>query len=137
MLNKFSRYQQDFQMHHMYPIRNDGFCACGCGKILSGKQTRWASEKCSNDSYLKFAVIKGSNDVIRELVFERDQGFCRNCGVYDEKWEADHIIPIHQGGGACELENFQTLCPDCHLEKTNFQKNPTDHKFLHRQLLNV
>ena len=29
-------------------------------------------------------------------------------------WEADHIIPVIEGGGCCGLENYQTLCVLCH-----------------------
>lgn len=29
-------------------------------------------------------------------------------------WEADHIIPVCEGGGCCGLENYQTLCLKCH-----------------------
>jgi len=29
-------------------------------------------------------------------------------------WEADHIIPVSQGGGVCGLENYRTLCLRCH-----------------------
>ncbi len=33
-------------------------------------------------------------------------------------WDADHILPVAQGGGGCDLDNFQTLCVWCHREKT-------------------
>lgn len=33
-------------------------------------------------------------------------------------WEADHIVPVAQGGGECGLENIQTLCIFCHKTKT-------------------
>lgn len=33
-------------------------------------------------------------------------------------WEADHKLPVHQGGGACGLDNYQTLCVPCHQRKT-------------------
>lgn len=29
-------------------------------------------------------------------------------------WEADHIVPVSEGGGCCGLENYQTLCLRCH-----------------------
>ncbi|CAE7899600.1 Zranb3 [Symbiodinium sp. KB8] len=34
-------------------------------------------------------------------------------------WQADHILPVWQGGGACGLENLQTLCASCHSLKTS------------------
>jgi len=33
-------------------------------------------------------------------------------------WEADHIIPVVNGGGCCGLDNYQTLCIRCHKEDT-------------------
>ncbi|NOQ71298.1 MAG: hypothetical protein GQ574_04825 [Crocinitomix sp.] len=65
-----------------------------------------------------FYIIKGDNGVIRENLFQTDQGYCSHCGVYDEDWQADHIVPVSQGGGGCTLENLQTLCNDCHKVKT-------------------
>ena len=36
-------------------------------------------------------------------------------------WEADHIVPVAEGGGESDLSNFQTLCVPCHAEKTKQQ----------------
>ena len=36
-------------------------------------------------------------------------------------WEADHIIPVAEGGGETSLDNFQTLCVPCHQRKTKQQ----------------
>ena len=33
-------------------------------------------------------------------------------------WEADHIVPVSQGGGCCGLDNLRTLCWRCHREAT-------------------
>jgi 5-methylcytosine-specific restriction endonuclease McrA len=33
-------------------------------------------------------------------------------------WDADHIIPVWEGGGQCDLSNIQTLCLRCHHLKT-------------------
>ena len=29
-------------------------------------------------------------------------------------WEADHILPVCEGGGVCGLDNYRTLCLRCH-----------------------
>lgn len=29
-------------------------------------------------------------------------------------WQADHIIPVAEGGGVCGLDNYRTLCLRCH-----------------------
>ncbi|MCE5329628.1 HNH endonuclease [bacterium] len=58
---------------------------------------------------------------MREELFKRDNGFCSTCGVYNDNWQADHILPVSKGGGACNLDNFQTICPHCHKIKTKDQ----------------
>lgn len=41
---------------------------------------------------------------------------------YMRFWDADHIEPVDEGGGLCGLENYQTLCINCHKKKTAEQK---------------
>ena len=33
-------------------------------------------------------------------------------------WEADHIVEVADGGGECDLANFETLCIPCHKRKS-------------------
>ncbi len=33
-------------------------------------------------------------------------------------WEADHIVPVIEGGGNCDLDGYRTLCIRCHHEVT-------------------
>lgn len=33
-------------------------------------------------------------------------------------WEADHILPVVEGGGECDLSNLRTLCLPCHRAET-------------------
>lgn len=33
-------------------------------------------------------------------------------------WQADHILPVIDGGGSCGLSNIQTLCIKCHKLKS-------------------
>ncbi|MQL74112.1 hypothetical protein Taro_006452 [Colocasia esculenta] len=37
-------------------------------------------------------------------------------------WHADHIVPVHKGGGECRLENMRTLCVVCHSDVTATQR---------------
>ena len=37
-------------------------------------------------------------------------------------WDADHILPVKDGGGCCGLENLRTLCISCHKNIT-FKEN--------------
>ena len=85
---------------------------------------------------------------IRERVLKRDRGICAGCGVdclHAERhlkrlraaarlkavldwglrpnsrkslWDADHIIPVVEGGGECDLANIRTLCLKCHRAAT-------------------
>ena len=33
-------------------------------------------------------------------------------------WDADHIVPVIEGGGECGLDNYRTLCIPCHKKET-------------------
>jgi len=33
-------------------------------------------------------------------------------------WDADHIVPVVEGGGECDLANYRTLCHPCHKQVT-------------------
>jgi 5-methylcytosine-specific restriction endonuclease McrA len=85
---------------------------------------------------------------LREQVFARDCGVCAGCGLDTESlrkdfrkldyrarrqflkewklsetarrslWDADHIIPVAEGGGECDLANMRTLCLKCHRAAT-------------------
>jgi 5-methylcytosine-specific restriction endonuclease McrA len=120
MIDPKVRYQKGLRLSHLYP-RIKGECACGCGTELTGRKTKWASRDCNDRVYKEFAILKGNSGAIRKELFEKQEGFCQSCGVYDPNWHADHIHPVMLGGGACEIDNFQTLCVDCHKEKTRYQ----------------
>ena len=59
---------------------------------------------------------------------KRARGSARNAGLsfYGMKsitarrslWDADHIRPVAEGGGQCDLDNLRTLCLPCHREAT-------------------
>jgi len=118
MIDYNKRYQVGMNIYHLYPLRRDNLCACGCGKELAKRKKRWFSKNCQNNALTNFYIIKGDITVIRKKLFESDQGYCRACGTYTENWQADHITPVYLGGSACGIDNFQTLCVECHKEKT-------------------
>lgn len=117
MINSYKRYQTGLTLSDLYPPIK-GMCACGCGIELSKGRKKWFSNKCRDYAYVNFAIIKGDVSVIREYLFQVDEGGCRNCGAITEDWQADHIVPVVAGGSACNISNFQTLCLECHKEKT-------------------
>jgi 5-methylcytosine-specific restriction protein A len=37
---------------------------------------------------------------------------------FEHWWEADHIIPVIEGGGGCDFTGYRTLCIPCHHRET-------------------
>ena len=88
--------------------------------------------------------LRSDPGYLRKQVFARDRGVCVRCGVDTESlrrdkrkldyqarrqfekewggrrnlWDADHIVPVAEGGGECDLSNMRTLCLKCHREET-------------------
>ncbi len=93
--------------------------------------------------------LRSDPGYVREKVLERDRGVCAGCGVdclraerhlkrlrgaarlkasldwglragsRKTLWDADHIVPVVEGGGECDLENIRTLCLKCHRVVTS------------------
>lgn len=58
----------------------------------------------------------------RTAVFERDDWTCRKCNKRGCKLNADHIIPFFKDESLVyDLDNGQTLCVECHREKTRLE----------------
>lgn len=90
--------------------------------------------------------LRSDPGYLRERVLERDRGICAACGLdciaefrrikrlrgstraravreWNFKgrrslWDADHILPVAEGGGECDLSNLRTLCLKCHRAHT-------------------
>lgn len=68
--------------------------------------------------------IRSQPDYARHCVWARDLGKCALCGKVSShrnagnEWQADHIVPVIEGGGSCGLDNLRTLCTDCHQQET-------------------
>jgi 5-methylcytosine-specific restriction protein A len=89
--------------------------------------------------------VRSDPRYVRQQVWKRDRGVCRLCG-FDvghaerrwrrekpaaaaralrrawrdgrPRWEADHILPVADGGGECSLDNYRLLCRTCHVAIT-------------------
>jgi len=71
---------------------------------------------CQTDTVSVYAALK------------RSRGAARAAGLhlYGMKsiasrrslWDADHILPVAEGGGQCDLDNIRTLCLLCHRQAT-------------------
>ena len=92
--------------------------------------------------------LRSDAGYLRDQVFTRDRGVCALCrvdartayfdlkrsrGTHRQKllarwgltrmnrrslWDADHILPVVEGGGECDLANIRTLCLICHRGQT-------------------
>jgi 5-methylcytosine-specific restriction endonuclease McrA len=92
--------------------------------------------------------VRSDPGYLRDQLFARDRGVCALCGTdchaewnrirrargrarelalrdWDVRlrqrtslWDADHIVPVAEGGGQCDLSNIRTLCLKCHRRVT-------------------
>ena len=92
--------------------------------------------------------LRSDPGYLRQQVLSRDRGICASCRVdtlaahgilkrsrgatrqrllnhwdlarYTGRalWDADHILPVIEGGGECDLGNLRTLCLRCHRMAT-------------------
>jgi 5-methylcytosine-specific restriction enzyme A len=45
------------------------------------------------------------------ISWKREHGIPEHRNTF---WDADHILPVAEGGGECDLSNMRTLCIPCH-----------------------
>lgn len=101
------------------------------GPMPADKRKHNCSPKCVEEWRRKTSPRE-----MRQAVFARDHGVCALCGtdtykayieeyhiknLYNQPrgdWEADHIVPVVEGGGECGLDNYRTLCIPCHKKVT-------------------
>ena len=50
----------------------------------------------------------------RKLDYRARRQFDKDWGARRHFWDADHIVPVVEGGGECDLANMRTLCLKCH-----------------------
>ena len=60
---------------------------------------------------------------MRRLDYAARRKFLKDWGLKENSrkslWDADHIIPVAEGGGQCDLANMRTLCLKCHRIATS------------------
>ena len=136
-----------FLNSRMWPKVEKGFCKW-CGGKLPKYSRVWCSDECRGEAYVRmgffihkllardkgFCVKCGIDTVwLAEQIKQikrtnrktypiSDAEFRQSFGpwwtVNYRYWEADHIVPVYEGGGCCGLDNYQTLCLRCHKEKS-------------------
>lgn len=58
------------------------------------------------------------NPLVREYVELAESVGVKPSSRRASVWQADHIVPVIEGGGECGLENYRTLCVGCHHRET-------------------
>lgn len=108
----YLRVTPGYTMRVMFPTQK-GVCACGCGKKLSGRRTRWASNECAHQAMRLYDIRCGRADAVRKALMQRDAGMCSGCGVICElQYEQPGEIRkwLRQGvWGLCALPRAGTL----------------------------
>jgi 5-methylcytosine-specific restriction endonuclease McrA len=113
-------------------------------EILAKRRRTFCSDYCvdqwrlrTNPGYLRERVLARDHgicadcgaDTIRIFAaLKRARGKARSEGLRlygmasitsrHSLWDADHIVPVAEGGGQCDLDNIRTLCLICHREAT-------------------
>ncbi|HTI38530.1 MAG TPA: HNH endonuclease [Vicinamibacterales bacterium] len=112
-----------------------------CRNVIAAPRRRtFCSDACVHEWR-----VRSSPSYVRGEVWKRDRGICGRCGfnlkeaesawrrtrppkparaerrkwrAARPRWEADHILPVADGGGECGLENYRLLCRACHVVVT-------------------
>jgi 5-methylcytosine-specific restriction enzyme A len=62
------------------------------------------------------------SSALRRLNFRGRKRRCEELGIPYHRlkslWDADHIVPVAEGGGECDLANLRTLCIPCLRRQT-------------------
>ena len=77
---------------------------------------RGVCSTCAADTLAIYAALKRSRGSAR--VAGLSLYGLRTIDARRSLWDADHILPVAEGGGQCDLENLRTLCLPCHREAT-------------------
>jgi 5-methylcytosine-specific restriction endonuclease McrA len=99
------------------PVPDGKHCII-CGKDLPKYARKYCTQECFWDWYQKFPSV--SWDDVRKSIMERDNYTCRHCGrrLLKEECKIDHIEALCLGGSMWDRNNLQTLCKNCHDDKT-------------------
>ncbi len=76
-----------------------------CDSSLPPRNTSYCEADCR---------MRNMPSWIAKVVLRRDNWTCQNCGCKHGDMEADHILPVSEGGGLCGPEGYRTLCKPCH-----------------------
>ena len=80
-------------------------------KVL--QRDRGVCAECGVDCLAAWGHLKRLRGASR-LKALADWSFRAGSGSRKTLWDADHIVPVVEGGGECDLANIRTLCLKCH-----------------------
>lgn len=105
--------------------RDRGICAlCGIDTVAALKTVlqlreqaeaqvpwdgKWAMARAWNEE-----VVRRLNSLLESHGLPPDPPWTRTASL----WDADHIVPVVEGGGTCGLDGYRTLCVWCHRQET-------------------
>jgi 5-methylcytosine-specific restriction protein A len=110
------------------PLRRRSFCSDFCveewrlrtdpgylrERVLA--RDRGVCAACRCDTLAEFLRLKRSRGRGRAALLDH-WGLARL--HRSSLWDADHIVPVVEGGGECDLANIRTLCLRCHRRATS------------------
>ena len=70
---------------------------------------------CSTDTVAAARRLRYSRGASRQALFAH---WGLKYRARKTLWDADHILPVSEGGGECDMENLRTLCLRCHRQAT-------------------
>ncbi|HLC32962.1 MAG TPA: HNH endonuclease signature motif containing protein [Candidatus Nanoarchaeia archaeon] len=90
-----------------------------CDELVSKGRRFYCSEMCLNEF-----TRNHTWDFVREDVLRRDNYRCGICNTRKRKalLDVDHIIPVRLGIDPFEKQNLRSLCKECHVAKTNLDR---------------
>lgn len=97
---------------HEYRLRTD----TGYMRAQVEKRDRGICASCGFDCTWMRAMVRGPDreeaELARAWLLELGAPLARSL------WEADHVVPVVEGGGECGLQGMRTLCLWCHKRET-------------------
>ena len=77
---------------------------------------RGVCQLCEADTVAIYAALKRARGAARAAGLSL-YGM-KSIAARRSLWDADHIVPVAEGGGQCDIDNIRTLCLPCHREVT-------------------
>lgn len=99
--------------------RDGGVCA-KCG-LNTGRITRILAVLAKRVKAFNWEPCHWVNRELHKARLERAREMAARLYRWREglhMWEADHIVPVAEGGGSSGLDNLRTLCRKCHGQES-------------------